>query len=292
VNNYTLTVLGNRDTGAEITGLDLRQPIDEATRAQLNAALGQYAILVFRDQKLTADNMQKAGELFGDLRRHQRRNAQFAGNPWVSEIKNEPVFSASGKPIYQGESFHTDHSNETVPPKATALHPLALPDSGGDTQFVNVQNAYDDLSESMKQRLEGLKARHVFESKYSPREIRKPDAQSQKEVPPPVIHPLVRNHPETGRKFLYLNPVRIESIIGMPDNEAQSLIRELVAHATQSKYEYRHKWVSGDMVIWDNRCVMHKANPDYDMRQLRHLMRILIKGSLPPNEIADAITAH
>ena len=86
--------------------------------------------------------------------------------------------------------------------------------------------------------------------------------------------------------------MRIESIIGMPDNEAQSLIRELVAHATQSKYEYRHKWVSGDMVIWDNRCVMHKANPDYDMRQLRHLMRILIKGSLPPNEIADAITAH
>ena len=165
-----------------------------------------------------------------------------------------------------------------MPPKATALHPVSLPSSGGDTQYVNMHNAYDDLPAAMKRRIDGLRAVHVWESKYSPRKMRPLARQSSEALPPPGIHPIVRLHPENGRKALYLNPVRMESIPGMPDDEALALIKELMAHATQKKYEYRHQWRYGDMVIWDNRSVMHQANGDYDMNETRHLYRLMIVG--------------
>ena len=100
-------------------------------------------------------------------------------------------------------------------------------------------------------------------------------------MPPPGIHPLVRTHPETGRKALFLNPVRMESIVGMEDKEALALIDDLMRHATQKKYEYRHKWRDGDWVLWDNRSVMHQANPDYDMNERRYLYRLMLKGETP-----------
>ncbi len=105
--------------------------------------------------------------------------------------------------------------------------------------------------------------------------------QSARQVPPPGIHPLVRTHPENGRKALYLNPVRIEGIVGMEDEEALDLVAGLMAHATQKKYEYRHQWRYGDFVIWDNRSVIHKANPDYDMNERRYLYRLMLKGETP-----------
>jgi taurine dioxygenase len=138
--------------------------------------------------------------------------------------------------------------------------------------------AYDDLPEAMKRRIAGLKAVHVFESKFSPRKLRPLDEQSRAVLPPPTWHPIVRVHPENGRKALYLNPVRIEAIEGMPVDEALALVAELIAHATHRKYEYRHQWRYGDMLIWDNRSVMHQANGDYDMNEVRHLHRIMIKG--------------
>ena len=100
-------------------------------------------------------------------------------------------------------------------------------------------------------------------------------------LPPPGVHPLVRTHPDNGRKALFLNPVRMEAIVGMDDKEALALIDELMRHATQKKYEYRHKWRHGDWVLWDNRSVMHQANPDYDMRERRYLYRLMLKGETP-----------
>ncbi|HWX37325.1 MAG TPA: TauD/TfdA family dioxygenase [Steroidobacteraceae bacterium] len=119
------------------------------------------------------------------------------------------------------------------------------------------------------------------ESKYSPRELRPLSEQSARQVPPPGIHPLVRTHPENRRKALYLNPVRIEGIVGMADEEALDLVAGLMTHATQNKYEYRHQWRYGDLVIWDNRSVIHKANPDYDMNKRRYLYRLMLKGETP-----------
>jgi taurine dioxygenase len=144
-----------------------------------------------------------------------------------------------------------------------------------------MHDAYDDLPEATKRRIAGLKAVHVYQSKYSPRELRPLSENSAKVLPPPGVHPLVRTHPENGRKALYLNPVRIESIVGMEDDEALDLVAQLMTHATQKKFEYRHQWHYGDMVIWDNRSVLHKANPDYDMNERRYLYRLMLKGEVP-----------
>jgi taurine dioxygenase len=133
----------------------------------------------------------------------------------------------------------------------------------------------------MKAKIAGMKAVHVYLSRYSPRALAPLNEESRRNLPPPGIHPLVRTHPENGRKALYLNPVRMESISGMADEEALALVAELMAHATQAKYEYRHRWRPGDMVIWDNRSVMHKANTDYDMSERRYLYRLMLKGEAP-----------
>ena len=272
--NYKLTPLTDHETGAEIEGLDLKAPISAELREALNAEFAKYHVLVFRDQKMEPPDFAKAGEIFGELMSHHHKDVR-VGHPEVYVVKNEKT--ETGFRI-QGGSFHTDHSNHPVPPKATALHPVSLPTYGGDTQFVNMHNAYDDLPEATKRRIAGLKAVHVFESKFSPRKLRPLDEKSREELPPPGIHPLVRLHPENGRKALYMNPVRIEAIVGMPEKEALALVAELMAHATQKKYEYRHKWRYGDMVIWDNRSVMHQANGDYDMNETRFLYRIMVKG--------------
>jgi taurine dioxygenase len=281
--SYTLRPLTAHDTGAEITGLDLREPISQQVRDDLNAALAKYGVLVFRDQQLAPPQFLVAGKIFGDIMPHQRKSGQTTEDTSIFEVKNEP--RPDGTYYIVGESFHTDHSNDPIPPKATVLHPVSLPDKGGDTQFVNVHAAYDDLSDAMKQRIENLMAVHVYASSYSPRLLKKLDDDTVAALPPPAVHGLVRVHPDTGRKFLYLNPVRMEHIVGMPDDEAQALIKELMDHATQPKYEYRHVWKYGDMVIWDNRNVMHQANADYDMRQTRKLIRMMIKGQLHPSDI-------
>ncbi len=194
-------------------------------------------------------------------------------------VANDEI--VNGKRIIAGETFHTDHSNHPRPPKATMLFAVELPSRGGDTQYVNMHDAYDDLPEATKRRIADLKAVHVYQSKYSPRSLGNLAGDSRRELPPPGIHPLVRTHPENGRKALYLNPVRIESIVGMEDEPALALIDELMRHATQQRYEYRHQWRHGDWVMWDNRSVMHQANPDYDMRERRYLYRLMLQGDVP-----------
>ena len=274
--NYKLEPLTDHETGAEIFGLNLRQSVDAELRRALNAEFAKYHVLVFRDQKLTSSEFAHAGEIFGALMSHHHRDVRDPGHAEVYRVRNEQI--APGKYRIAGGTFHTDHSNHPIPPKATALHPVSLPSYGGDTQFVNMHNAYDGLPDATKRRVAGLKALHVFESKFSPRKLRPLDERSQKELPPPTAHPIVRVHPENGRKALYLNPVRIEAIEGMTEAAALALVAELMAHATQKRYEYRHNWRYGDMLIWDNRSVMHQANGDYDMNEVRHLHRIMITG--------------
>jgi taurine dioxygenase len=276
--SFAITPLTNH-TGAEVIGLDFTQPIDIETRVTLNRAFAERHVLVMRDQHFTPEQFKAAAQLFGELQPHDKRERHVAGHPDVEYISNDEI--VDGKRIIPGETFHTDHSNHPRPPKATTLFAVELPTSGGDTQYVNMHDAYDDLAEDTKQKIEGLKAVHVYQSKYSPRLLGKISEESRHNLPPPGIHPLVRTHPENGRKALFLNPVRMESIIGMEDKQALALIDELMRHATQKKYEYRHRWRHGDWVLWDNRSVMHQANPDYDMAQRRYLYRLMLKGETP-----------
>jgi taurine dioxygenase len=266
-------------TGAEVVGLDFRKPIDADTRAALNDAFVEHHVLVVRDQEFSPDDFKVAVQLFGELQPHDKKEHHVPGFPDVSYVSNDEF--VNGRRIIPGETFHTDHSNHPRPPKATTLFAVDLPSSGGDTQYVNMHDAYDDLPEATRRKIDGLKAVHAYLSKYSPRSLGYLSEESQKKLPPPGVHPLVRIHPENGRKALFLNPVRMESILGMEDADALKLIGELMAHATQKKYEYRHKWRHGDWVLWDNRSVMHQANPDYDMNERRFLYRLMLKGEVP-----------
>ena len=217
--------------------------------------------------------------MFGELQQHDKKEHHVPCHPDVYYVSNDEI--VNGRRIIPGETFHTDHSNHPRPPKATMLYAVELPSKGGDTQYTNMHDAYDDLPADTKARLDGLKAMHVYLSKYSPRPLGGITADSLRDVPPPGVHPIVRTHPENGRKALYLNPVRMESIIGMEDEDALKLIDELMRHSTQKKYEYRHQWRYGDWVIWDNRSVMHQANADYDMNERRYLYRLMLKGEVP-----------
>jgi taurine dioxygenase len=275
---YSITPL-TEHTAAEVHGLDLNKLVDPETRTALNRAFADHHVLVIRDQDFTPPQFLAAAQVFGELQPHDKKDVHVPGYPRMYYVSNEQTIP--GKRYISGETFHTDHSNHPAPPKATTLFAVSLPSSGGDTQYVNMHEAYDELPEETRRRIDGLKAVHVYQSKYSPRELRPLSAESAKVLPPPGIHPLVRTHPENGRKALYLNPVRIESILGMEDDEALDLVAQLMAHATQRKYEYRHQWRYGDMVIWDNRSVLHKANPDYDMNERRYLYRLMLKGEVP-----------
>src|SRR5262249_21230556 len=276
--SFSMTPL-TEHTGAEIVGLDFTAPIDSDNVATLRRAFVDRHVLVMRGQQFDPAQFKAAVQLFGELHPHDKKERHVPGHPGVDYVSNDQI--ENGRRIIPGETFHTDHSNHPRPPKATTLFAVELPSSGGAKQYVHMHEAYADLPAETRRRIEALKAVHVYQSKYSPRPLGQITEESRRKLPPPGIHPLVCTHPENGRKALFLNPVRIESIVGMEDTEALALIDELMRHATQKKYEYRNKCRNGDWVLWDNRSVMHQATPDYDMRERRYLYRLMLKGEKP-----------
>jgi taurine dioxygenase len=277
--DYTISPLSER-TGAEVCGIDLAEPTDEVVQARLNRAFVEHSVLVFRDQHLTPRQLLDAVGLFGEP--FPQHNSRFAlpECPLVHYISNQD-FYPDGRRYIPGEGYHTDHSNAPRPPKATILHAVNLPDRGGDTQYADMRLAYDELPQQTKRRLDGLKAIHVYQSRYSARKMMELSSESRSRVPDAVAHPIVRTHPESGRKAIYINPIRTEGIVGMPEEEAQALLADLLEHATQPRYQYRHQWRPGDLIMWDNRSLLHQANGDYDMKQLRYLYRIMLQGDVP-----------
>ena len=266
--------------GAEVRGVDFTAPMDGSTRAQLNRAFVDRGVLVIRDQKLSPHQLLSAVRLFGDV--FPQHNTRFAlpDCPEIHFISNQDKFP-DGRPYIPGEGWHTDHSNDVRPPKATVLHAVALPGNGGDTQFANMAAAYDALPETLQRRLRDLSAIHVYQSSHSARQLMTLPSAAKERVPNAVLHPIIRTHPETGRRSIYINPIRIEGIVGLDHKEALPLLEELLAHATAPRFQYRHEWRPGDMVMWDNRCLLHKANGDYDMDELRYLYRVMLRGSVP-----------
>ena len=224
--SFTISPLTDH-TGAEVTGLDFTQPIDGETRAALNKAFAEHHVLVMRGQHFSPGRVQGRRAA---VRRAAAARQERAPRSRPSRTSNTSPTTrfVNGRRIIPGETFHTDHSNHPRPPKATTLFAVELPSSGGDTQYVNMHDAYDDLPETTKRRIDGLKAVHVYQSKYSPRPLGGLNEESRRNLPPPGVHPLVRTHPENGRKALFLNPVRMEAIVGMDDADALKLIDELM----------------------------------------------------------------
>lgn len=267
-------------TGIEARGIDLKAPIDANLVAQLNQAFVDHSVLVIRDQQLAPAQLLNAVQLFGDVFIQQDNKFSLPECPQIHYVSNQDRYP-DGKRYIPGAGYHTDHSNAKEPPKATVLHAVALPDSGGDTQYVNMHAAYEGLDKKMKARLDGQRAVHVYQSRHSQRKLMGLSHAQHERIPDEVAHPLVRTHPESGRKSLYINPIRIDRLVGMADAEALPLLDELLRHASQPCYEYRHRWLPGDVVMWDNRCLLHKANGDYDMAQKRYLYRLMLQGDQP-----------
>lgn len=274
------------DFCAEISGVDLSAPVSNEVKHSLNDLLAKYAVLVFRDQALTPPEFMAAAEIFGPLMDQQLKKYVLPDYPMVGCNSTDDLPRKNGKLQVRGENYHTDHSNDRCPPKATTLHALQIPPSGGDTQFVDVRQAYDDLPGELKARIDNLFSLHVHQSSRSPRELTKLSPEDLAKIPK-AIQPLVIQHPGSGRPALYLNTGRMEGIEGMAPDAAYALIEDLYRRATDNRYEYRHQWRVGDMVIWDNQAVMHQANADYDPEQKRFLYRLMIQGvALSPAHVA------
>jgi len=267
-------------TGVEVRGIDLTAPVAPEIRARLNQAFIERSVLVIRGTKFSPHELLNAVQIFGDVFPQHNTRFAMADCPEIHFISNQDKFP-DGRRYIPGEGWHTDHSNDVSPPKATVLHAVNLPSSGGDTQFANMAAAYDGLPEAIRRRLAGLMAIHVYQSTHSARQLMALPSAAKERVPNAVLHPIVRTHPESDRKSIYINPIRIEGVLGLDHKEALPLLDELLAHATGPRFQYRHKWEPGDLLMWDNRCVLHKANGDYDMNEVRYLYRVMLKGSIP-----------
>jgi len=268
--------------GAEIIGPDLSKPIDSATQDAIMRAFLEHHVLVFRDQDLTKDQQAAFSANFGTLEHHVGRLPNGEPFPIVHTVTN---LGPDGKPL--GEKmgkgnfhWHTDKSYHEVPSLMTMLHAKQVPADGGDTQFANTRMGYAGLPEATKDRIAGMKAEHSWEA--SRRNTKSPPAtEEQKRERPPVTHPVVRTHPDTKDKILYVG-CHVSHIHDMPRDESDDLLAELMDHTTQPKFVYSHRWRNGDYVMWDNRCLLHRASPNFDTaNEARVLHRTVIIGTKP-----------
>ncbi|MGE0223158.1 MAG: TauD/TfdA dioxygenase family protein [Acetobacteraceae bacterium] len=262
---------------AEVIGLDLRTPLQPSVIRLIQDAFVRYHVLCFREQHLSPDEQIAFSKQFGTLERHTVRN-RGTGNPLVHTVSN---LGADGKPSGKVGStkWHSDKSFREQPSMATILHAITLPPQGGDTCFADMESAYDALPDDEKAALAGVRVVHSWELslaknglKASPEEIA--DA-------PPMEHPLVRVHPDSGRKSLFMGE-HASHFAGRPMDEGRAALARLEAHATQERFIYRHHWRPGDMLMWDNRCLLHRADPNFDAAQHpRVLHRTCLRGTAP-----------
>jgi alpha-ketoglutarate-dependent taurine dioxygenase len=265
--------------GAEVLGVDLARDTDDALFAALRGAFLRHQLLVFRNQTFDDGQHVAFARHWGKVQRHVLSQYVSAGNPEIFVISN---LDANGKP--KGEHpdpgakiWHTDGSWAMERGLATMLYCIAQPKAGGDTLYANMYAAYDGLSVDMKRRLEGLHAVHDLDYSRQLSGAREQMTEEQIRAAPPVEHDIVRVHPDTGRKCLYLGQ-HASHIAGMPLEEGRALVNELNAHCTQPRYAYTYRWSVGDAVMWDNRCLLHSATEFDWMNDVRILRRTTTVG--------------
>jgi len=268
--------------GAEINGLDLRGAVSPMIETSIRTAFLENAVLVIRDQNIDRATMKRFAESFGEIETHAVALKQADGQS-ISGVHLITNLDANGipveKPVINSNYFwHSDKSYLPRPALATMLCAQEIPPSGGDTQFANMAVAYDALPASTKARIDGLRVVHSLEyMRISTGNA--PPTEEEKTAAPPVTVPLVRVHPETGRKSLFIG-MYASHIDGMDPAESRRLLDELTAHATSAAFVYTHKWRLSDLVVWDNRSTMHRAIANFEMGSHRRiLMRCVIKGA-------------
>ncbi|HMI10032.1 MAG TPA: TauD/TfdA family dioxygenase [Bradyrhizobium sp.] len=267
--------------GAEIENVDLSAPLPDAVFAQIAHAFLDHKLLVFRGQALSSGQIQAFAERFGPIEVHTVRRPDGGVLDGVHAVTN---LDADGKPsqkphINANYFWHSDKSHYPAPALLSMLYAVELPPDGGETEFANMAMAYADLPPVRKRRIEGLKVENDFE--YAMTNVGKVLTEDERRATPPVVHPLVRTHPETGVRSLFVG-MYSRAIVGMPEAQGRALIKELLDFATQPRFTFRHQWQLGDLVVWDNRCLNHRAVMNYEIKQYRRvLLRCVVRGTVP-----------
>ena len=286
--------------GAEIDGVDLARPLDGDTFAQVAAAFFQHQVVVFREQSLTPAQQVAFTRRFGELEHHVRQESCLAGFPEILVVSN--VVDDAGRAIGvqdAGRFWHSDLSYKRQPSLLSALYALEVPvEDGrvlGDTDFASAVAAYEALPADVKRRLEGVKNVHSYryyraknaqaqqdEAAASGRAVQEhTPSEAQYRSVPDVETPVVRTHPVTQRKALFLNEAHTSHLVGMGRDESDRLLGELCRHIVQPQFTYRHRWRRGDLLMWDNCAVQHRATFDYRLPQRRLMHRTTVRGAEP-----------
>lgn len=270
--------------GAEVLGLDLSRPLSADDLARIRRAHVEQHVLVFRDQRITPRQHIEFSRRFGPLEIHVLHQFALAGHPEILVVSN---IVENGRPIGLGDAGHYWHSDLSYKPRpslGSLLHAQELPAEGGDTLFADMHAAWDTLPADLQRRVSGLQAEHSYLAKYEALRARSPwrPALSAEQVAQvkPVVHPVVRTHPENGRRALFVSEHFTTRIVGLPEDESRALLAELFAHSVRPGHIYRHRWQPHDLVFWDNRSVIHLAAgcPDHLRRRLH---RTTIEGDVP-----------
>jgi taurine dioxygenase len=246
---------------------------------------------VFRDQTLDHPGYIRFGERFGELEKYLHSNKDYTHpeHPEIYFLTNHEVDGKASETRDVGREWHTDQSYTARPLKATMLYCREIPEVGGDTMFANMYLAYERLSPKLREVLESLEAVHDFTMRLGnlatyldPEKIA-----ARRKKSPPVAHPVVRVHPETGRKSLYVSEAVTSHFLGMTCDESRGLLEHLFAHSVRPEFTYRHRWRVNDVAIWDNRCTLHNALKDFDHSSPRHMVRMAVLGT-PLGRLVDS----
>lgn len=274
----------NGPLGAEVLGLDLSRDVSLEDFRRIHRAHLQHHVLVFRNQRITPAQQVRFSARFGPLQRHVLSQFALPDHPEVLVVSN---IVENGQPIGLGDAghfWHSDLSYKERPSLGSFLHAQELPSAGGDTLFANQHRAWEDLPLALKVAVASARAEHTYTARYAELQARSPwrpnlTARQLAEVQP-VVHPVVRTHPETGRKALFVSEHFTTRIVGIPEDESRALLDELFARSTRPELQYRHVWRPRDMVFWDNRSVTHlAAGTPAHLR--RKLYRTTVEGDVP-----------
>ncbi len=266
--------------GAEIHGVDLRIPLSDSVHEEINRALLQHLVIFFRDQDITPDQHKDFGRRFGELHIHPFIPA-LEGHPEIIKLKSAE--DGPGKMAYQSNQWHTDLTYTAKPPMGSILWSQQSPPIGGDTMFLNLYRAYDTLSPKMQEIVSGLTAVHdivasmptdFMEQSWAPDQLKR-----LQEITPPVEHPVVRTHPETGKKLLFVNANFTSHIKEFSRPESKALLNYLYEHIALPENVCRFNWETHSLAFWDNRCTQHYAINDY--HSLRVMHRVTVCGDKP-----------
>ncbi|MBL6953038.1 MAG: TauD/TfdA family dioxygenase [Alphaproteobacteria bacterium] len=272
--------------GAEVSGVDLARPLAPETFKALHQAWMDYLVLVFPGQALSDAQQIAFARQFGALEVHHQDIIKSRAAPEIFRVSNVDddgnLMTAAHPSVAQislAQRWHTDSSYRPVPSMGSILHGIEVTREGGETWFSNMYKVHDALPAATRQQIEGRKARHDFAHLTTLAPI-KPLTEAERQAMPPVWQPMLRRHPVTGRKSLFISPIYNDAIEGMAADDAVALVAELAELAGRDEFIYRHRWSADDIVMWDNRCTMHQVTP-YDLAQRRVMHRATIIGDGP-----------